>query len=159
MRYRFVPNRRFEVQSKVGMESTSLVNNINISRSCLASTRLVSGPPRSKTRYFIILKSHYTAESECCNPWPGRFSTSRVEISSFNPILVLYPTYFHSPPPFAHHFPPVPPAPVGRPRPPRADRSRSGFTQGQRGPRVVYATVNVARAGKPRPPLVCCQNC
>ena len=22
--------------------------------------------------------------------------------------VVLYPTYFHSPPPFAHHFPPVP---------------------------------------------------
>ena len=28
--------------------------------------------------------------------------------------VVLYPTYFHSPPPFAHHFPPVPPAPLGR---------------------------------------------
>ena len=78
---------------------------------------------------------------------PGRFNLNLIPENR----LVLYPTYFHSPPPFAHHFPPVPPAPVGRPRPPRADRSRSGFTQGQRGPRVVYATVNVARAGKPRP--------
>ena len=66
--------------------------------------------------------------------------------------VVLYPTYFHSPPPFAHHFPPVPPAPLGRLRPPRADRSRSGFTQGQRGPRVVYAAVYAARAGKHGPP-------
>jgi hypothetical protein len=66
--------------------------------------------------------------------------------------VVLYPTYFHSPPPFAHHFPPVPPAPLGRLRPPRADRSRSGFTQGQRGPRVVYTAVYAARAGKHGPP-------
>ena len=33
-------------------------------------------------------------------------------------VLVLYSTYFHPRLPFAHHFPPVPPAPLGRPRPP-----------------------------------------
>jgi hypothetical protein len=40
-------------------------------------------------------------------------------------VVLFYSTYFHSPPPFAPHFPPVPPAPLGRPHPPRADRSRS----------------------------------
>jgi hypothetical protein len=48
-------------------------------------------------------------------------------------LLYIFPS---SPlaPPFAHHFPPVPPAPLGCPRPRGADQSRSGFIQGQRGP-------------------------
>ena len=39
----------------------------------------------------------------------------------------------------AQHFPPVPPAPMGHPRPPGADRSRSGFIQGQRAPVVLLS--------------------
>jgi hypothetical protein len=39
----------------------------------------------------------------------------------------------------AHHFPSVLPALLGRPRPPRADRSRSGFIQGQRAPVVLLS--------------------
>jgi len=65
-------------------------------------------------------------------------------------ILVLYYTYLS--PIRYNHFPPSPPAPLGRPRPPRADRSRSEFPQGQRVTRVVYAAVHAAGAGKPPTP-------
>jgi len=64
--------------------------------------------------------------------------------------LVLYSTYLT--PLCAATLPPVPPAPLGRPRPPRADRSRSEFPQGQRVTRVVYAAVHAAGAGKPPTP-------
>ena len=39
----------------------------------------------------------------------------------------------------AQHFPPVAPAPLGRPRPPGADQIRSQFIQGQRAPVVLLS--------------------
>ena len=57
----------------------------------------------------------------------------------------------------AQHFPPVPPAPLGRPRPPGADRSRSGFIQGQRAPVVLLSRPSTRPERGNHGPVICCE--
>ena len=54
------------------------------------------------------------------NPFFAKKPTKKqkVLILIHSTLRTLYSTYFHSIPPFAHHFLPVPPAPLGRPCPP-----------------------------------------
>ena len=67
----------------------------------------------------------------------------------------------------AQHFPPVPPAPLGRPRPPGADRSRSGFIQANAPPCYTRYPGTVVPVLLSRPstrpergnhgPVICCE--
>jgi hypothetical protein len=57
--------------------------------------------------------------------------------------------YFFFPiaPYFAHHFPPVPPAPQGRPPPPKANAARG----------IISAARLRGQSGELRPTVICCE--